>query len=96
MYRNDADGRFTDVTREAGLLAVGGKSLGVTVSDFNRDGWPDIAVANDTEPNHLFQNERDGTFVEVGMISGMAVDASGLARAGMGIDTDSAAARPSD
>jgi hypothetical protein len=87
LYRNDGDGRFTDVTREAGVWAAGGKSLGVVVADFNGDGWPDLAVANDTEPNYLFENQHDGTFREVGMVAGMAVDSAGMARAGMGIDT---------
>jgi hypothetical protein len=85
LYRNDGD-RFTDVTRDAGVFVAGGKSLGVTTADFNRDGWPDLAVANDTEPNFLFENRQDGTFAEVGLVSGMAVDAAGVARAGMGID----------
>jgi hypothetical protein len=86
LYRNDS-GRFTDVTRESRVYVAGGKSLGVSVADFDRDGWPDIAVANDTEPNFLFRNRQDGTFEEVGLVSGMSVDAAGVARAGMGIDT---------
>ncbi|MGD8330841.1 MAG: CRTAC1 family protein [Acidobacteriota bacterium] len=86
LYRNDGAAGFTDVTHDAGVYVPGGKSLGVTVADFNRDGWPDFAVANDTEPNFMFENQRDGTFAEVGLVSGMSVDASGKARAGMGID----------
>jgi hypothetical protein len=87
LYRNEGDGTFVDASREARVWVPGGKSLGVTVADFNDDGWPDFAVANDTEPNFLFENRTDGTFEEVGMVSGMAFDASGRARAGMGIDT---------
>lgn len=87
LYRNEGDGTFVDATREALVFVPGGKSLGVTVADVNQDGWPDFAVSNDTEPNFLFQNRTDGTFEEVGLISGMAFDATGRARAGMGIDT---------
>ncbi len=86
LYRNDGT-VFADVTREAGLFAEGGKSLGIAVDDFDGDGWPDLAVANDTEPNFLFENQRDGTFLEVGLLSGVAFDANGRARAGMGIDS---------
>jgi hypothetical protein len=87
LYRNEGDGTFVDASREAGVYVPGGKSLGVTVADIDDDGWPDFAVANDTEPNFLFRNQQDGTFEEVGLLSGMAFDASGRARAGMGIDT---------
>lgn len=86
LYRNEGDGRFVDVTREAGVFAAGGKSLGVALADFNDDAWPDLVVANDTEPNFLFENRRDGTFDERGIVSGMAFDSNGRARAGMGID----------
>ena len=86
LYRNEGSGRFVDVSRQAGIYVPGGKSLGITVADFNRDGWPDFVVANDTEPNFLFQNRKDGTFDEVGLLSGMALDDSGRARAGMGVD----------
>ncbi len=87
LYRNEGDGTFTDVSVEARVFVPGGKSLGVTVADFNADGRPDLAVANDTEPNFLFENAGDGTFTEVGLLSGMAFDSTGRARAGMGIDT---------
>ncbi len=86
LYRNNGDGTFTDVTEKAGVLNPSGKTLGVTVFDLNGDGWPDIAVANDTQPNYLYQNNHDGTFTEVGTITGMAVSEEGKARAGMGID----------
>ena len=84
-FRNDG-GRFRDVSRQAGIAAHAGKALGVLVEDFNGDGWPDLFVANDTEPNFLFLNERNGTFSERGMESGVAVGESGEPRAGMGID----------
>ena len=87
LYRNEGDGTFTDVSVEARVFVPGGKSLGVTVADFNADGRADFAVSNDTEPNFLFENAGDGTFAEVGLLSGMAFDATGRARAGMGIDT---------
>lgn len=66
--------------------ALAGKSLGVAVCDYNDDGWPDVAIANDTRPNWLFRNNRDGTFTEVGAEAGIAYSSSGKARAGMGID----------
>lgn len=87
LYRNEGGGRFVDATRVARVFVPGGKSLGVTVADFDGDDWPDLAVANDTEPNFLFRNRGDGTFEESGMLTGMAFDANGRARAGMGIDT---------
>jgi hypothetical protein len=65
---------------------LAGKSLGVAVCDYNDDGWPDVAIANDTRPNWLFRNNRDGTFTEVGAEAGIAHSSSGKARAGMGID----------
>jgi len=87
LYRNDGKGRFTDVSEAAGILQGKGKSLGVAVLDYNSDGWPDIAVANDTQPNLLFRNATDGTFQEVGVETGMAFSESGVARGAMGIDS---------
>jgi len=87
LYRNDGKGRFTDVSDAAGILQGKGKSLGVAVLDYNSDGWPDIAVANDTQPNLLFRNATDGTFQEVGVETGMAFSESGVARGAMGIDS---------
>lgn len=91
LYRNRGDGTFEDVTRSAGVYTEDGKSLGVALLDFNSDGWPDIAVANDTQPDFLFENlgpDDAGAvrFREVGLASGFALDESGRARAGMGID----------
>ncbi len=91
MYRNRGDGTFEDVTKSSGVYSEEGKALGVAILDFNDDGWPDMAVANDTQPDFLYQNNGVGadgvvTFGEVGLMSGFALDESGKARAGMGID----------
>lgn len=86
LYRNAGGRRFEDVTLRAGIHHPGGKTLGVAILDHNRDGWPDLAVANDTVRNFLFINNRDGTFSETGVVSGMAYSESGATRGGMGID----------
>lgn len=93
LFRNDG-GTFTDVAEDAGLYVVNDdtgvaacKSLGVAVQDFDRDGWPDLFVANDTVRNCLFRNRRDGTFEEVGIFAGVAFDDTGSARGAMGVDT---------
>jgi enediyne biosynthesis protein E4 len=85
LYRNTG-GRFVDVTEKAGLLDPSGKSLGVTVLDYDRDGWPDLFVANDTQPNKLYHNSGKGTFVEVAQQAGVAFSEEGKARGGMGTD----------
>jgi len=86
LYRNQGDGTFEDVSQKAGIGAHVGKSLGVLVHDENEDGWPDIFVANDTEPNFLFRNTGEGRFEQVGLQAGFALGETGLARAGMGLD----------
>ncbi len=86
LYRNRGDGTFADVTREVGIFTPSSKALGVAVWDYDADGWMDIAVTNDTEPDQLFHNNGDGTFTEIGMRAGMALDETGQTRAGMGID----------
>lgn len=86
FYRNRGDGTFADETAEAGFLPAVGKTLGVAELDFNRDGWPDLMVANDTQPDYLYENRGDGTFFEKGALSGVAYDENGKARAGMGVD----------
>jgi hypothetical protein len=86
FYRNNGDGTFSDRTEQAGFLPSPGKTLGVTSFDYNKDGWPDLVVANDTERNLLYTNNGDGTFEETGTRSGVAFDPNGKARAGMGID----------
>ncbi|QXD16363.1 CRTAC1 family protein [Rhodocaloribacter litoris] len=86
FYHNRGDGTFEDRTAAAGFDTATGKTLGVIDLDFNRDGWPDLAFANDTDPDQLYRNNGDGTFTETGVASGIAFDEQGRARAGMGID----------
>lgn len=86
LYRNLGDGRFEGATEKAGVFNPEGKSLGVAIADFNDDGWPDLAIANDTQPNFLYLNQRDGSFENIALQAGIAYDEVGRARAGMGID----------
>jgi hypothetical protein len=86
LYRNTGKGRFVDVTRQAGVTEPGYYGFGVLFSDLTGDGWPDIYVANDSVPNLFFRNQRDGTFVEEGLLSGLSVSADGREQAGMGVD----------
>ena len=86
FYRNQGNGTFTDTTSEAGLYNPIGKSLGVTLLDYNRDGWTDLAVANDTEANFLYRNNGDGTFTDEAIVMGVAFSEMGKARGSMGID----------
>jgi enediyne biosynthesis protein E4 len=86
LYRNKGDGTFEDVTRKAGLYDPTTKSLGVALIDYNNDGNLDLFVANDTQPNRLYQNTGKGTFTDVGMTAGVAFNEAGVARAGMGAD----------
>ena len=86
LFRNRGNGTFEDVTATSGIFDSSSKSLGVTMLDDDQDGWPDLMVANDTQPNKLYRNLRNGTFKEVGVQAGVAFSADGRARAGMGID----------
>ena len=86
LFRNRRDGTFEDVTKKAGVLDPTGKSLGVVAFDFDGDGWTDLAVANDTQPNFLYRNRHDGTFEEIGKTAGIAFSEEGKARGAMGID----------
>jgi enediyne biosynthesis protein E4 len=86
LYRNLGGGRFEDVTVKAGLGDPTSKSLGVAVLDYNGDGWPDLFVANDTQPNKLYRNNRNGTFTEEGIAAGVAYGEDGVARGAMGAD----------
>ncbi len=84
FYRNLGDGTFEEQSEN--FVNLPGKTLGAASLDYNQDGWPDLVVANDTQRDLLFQNQGDGTFVEKGIVSGIAFDGNGRARAGMGID----------
>jgi hypothetical protein len=86
LFHNLGGGRFEDVTRVAGLGDPASKSLGVTILDFDNDGWPDIFVSNDTQPNKLYHNNRNGTFGDQGMAAGIAYGEDGVARGAMGVD----------
>jgi hypothetical protein len=86
LFHNNHDGTFTDISDKSGVSAPESKGMGVVLADFNNDGWPDIAIANDTWPNFLFLNNHDGTFADVSLISGLAASEDGRYEAGMGID----------
>ena len=86
LFHNRGNGTFEDVTAAAGLLDPTSKALGVTMLDYDVDGWPDLFVANDTQPNKLYRNKHDGTFVEAAVQAGLAFSDDGRARAGMGTD----------
>ena len=86
LFRNNRDGTFKDVSKQAGILNTPGTyGLGVLVSDFDNDGWPDIYVANDSTSSALYRNNHDGTFTEIGIEAGVAYSADGKSQAGMGV-----------
>jgi hypothetical protein len=87
LFHNRGDGTFEDVTATSGIFDSSSKSLGVALLDYDQDGWPDLIVANDTQPNKLYRNNRNGTFKEVAVDAGVAFSTDGKARAGMGVDT---------
>jgi hypothetical protein len=86
LWHNLGNGKFEDATQKSKFFDYTSKSLGVTVLDYNGDGWPDILLANDTQPNKLYFNKGDGTFEEKGVSAGIAFSEDGVARAGMGVD----------
>ena len=93
LYRNDGDGRFSDVSHTAGIHVEDpnsglplGKALGIVAVDYDHDGWVDLFIANDTSRNFLFHNLGNGSFEEIGMFEGIAFDREGKATSGMGID----------
>ena len=94
LYRNDGNGQFTDVSGTSGVQVKNtstgvplAKTLGVAPFDYNGDGWMDLVIANDTTQNLLLENQRNGTFKEVGALAGVAFDSYGNTRGAMGIDT---------
>ena len=86
LFHNLGNGKFEDVTPTSGIFDSSSKSLGVALLDYDEDGWPDLLVANDTQPNKLYRNQRNGTFKDVAVEAGIAFSAEGKARAGMGVD----------
>jgi hypothetical protein len=86
LYRNLGNGKFADVSKESGFSSYTGKGMGVGVADFNDDGFVDVFVAHDTEPNGLYLNRGDGTFEEVSLLYGVAYNAEALRVSGMGCD----------
>ena len=93
LFRNDGGGKFTDISELAGIQVRSGttkvpmaKSLGVSAVDIDGDGWTDFVVANDTVHNFVFKNNKDGSFDEMGGISGIGFDSNGKVRGAMGID----------
>ncbi|HEX2645294.1 MAG TPA: CRTAC1 family protein [Thermoanaerobaculia bacterium] len=86
LFRNLGGGKFADAGQKAGIADPTSKSLGVAVLDFNQDGWPDLFVANDTQPNKLYRNLKNGTFAEEGLEAGVAFGEDGVARGAMGVD----------
>ncbi|HEY1802045.1 MAG TPA: CRTAC1 family protein [Terriglobales bacterium] len=86
LFHNKGDGTFENVTKKAGLYDPTSKSLGVALLDYDNDGWMDLFVSNDTEPNKLYHNNHNGTFTDVGVAAGVAYGEAGTARAGMGTD----------
>ena len=86
LFHNLGNGKFEDVTPTSGVFDSSSKSLGVALLDYDEDGWPDLLVANDTQPNKLYRNQRNGTFKDVAVEAGIAFSAEGKARAGMGVD----------
>jgi len=85
LYHNDGNGKFTEVAAKAGI-GKPGKGLGLAIADYDHDGWMDILLSNDSIPEYLFHNKGNGTFEEVGLPSGIALDGSGASFAGMGVD----------
>ena len=85
LFMNQGDGTLRDVSAAAGIQTVTGAGLGVVCEDVDDDGWPDIYVANDGDPNQLWINQKDGTFIDDALIMGSSVNASGLYEAGMGV-----------
>ena len=86
LFHNRGNGTFEDVTAQSGIFDSSSKSLGVALFDYDQDGWPDLVVANDTQPNKLYRNQRNGSFKDMAVEAGIAFSGDGKTRAGMGVD----------
>ncbi len=86
LFHNRGNGTFEDVTASSGIFDSSSKSLGVAMLDYGQDGWPDLLVTNDTQPNKLYRNQRNGLFKDIAVDTGIAFSAEGRTRAGMGVD----------
>jgi hypothetical protein len=86
LWHNRGDGTFEDATKKAGLSDPTSKTMGVAILDYDNDGWPDLLLSNDTQPNKLYRNNGNGTFSEKAVVAGIAFSEDGVARAGMGVD----------
>jgi enediyne biosynthesis protein E4 len=86
LFHNRGNGTFEDVTASSGIFDSSSKSLGVAMFDYDHDGWPDLVVANDTQPNKLYRNLHNGKFKDVAVEVGLAYSSEGKPRAGMGVD----------
>jgi hypothetical protein len=86
LWHNRGDGTFEDVTKKAGLGDTTSKTLGIAAMDYDGDGWTDLLLSNDTQPNKLYHNNGNGTFTEKAVLAGVAFSEDGIARAGMGVD----------
>jgi enediyne biosynthesis protein E4 len=86
LFHNRGNGSFEDVTASSGIFDSSSKSLGVAMLDDDHEGWPDLLVANDTQPNKLYRNQRNNTFKDAAVEAGLAFSSEGKARAGMGLD----------
>ena len=86
LFHNLGNGTFEDVSVSAGVSNPSAKALSASMFDVNSDGWMDLFVTNDTQPNQLFQNQGDGTFSDIAVVAGVAFSEAGIARAGMGVD----------
>jgi hypothetical protein len=86
LWHNRGDGTFEDVTKQSGLSDPTSKTLGIAIVDYDNDGWPDLLLSNDTQPNKLYRNNGNGTFTEKAVLAGVAFSEDGVARAGMGVD----------
>jgi hypothetical protein len=86
LFHNKGNGTFEDATISAGVAREFGHALGIVTADFNRDGWMDLYVANDGDPNQLWINQKNGTFKNEALLAGAAINRDGQAEAGMGVD----------